>query len=136
MYSKRSMIDVVHTYPKMREIRRRMMNGYLHGSSYTPIDVDELRRRIPPLTGGGQESRLPIIGGMVHNEAAVCRHDGVAWGYARSASARGVEIHQHTEVKSLLRDKSGNIKGVETNRGTVMADKVAVVVSGLSLIHI
>jgi sarcosine oxidase subunit beta len=67
---------------------------------------------------------------MVHEEAAVCRHDGVAWGYARSASSRGVEIHQHTEVKSLLRDTDGKIKGVETNRGTVLADKVAVVVSG------
>ena len=68
MYSKRSMIDVVQTYPKMREIRRRMMNGYLHGSSYAPIDVTELRRRVPPLTGGGPNSRLPIIGAMVHEE--------------------------------------------------------------------
>ena len=66
----------------------------------------------------------------MHKEAAVCRHDGVAWGYARSASERGVEIHQQTEVKNLLRDKDGQIKGVETNRGTVLADKVAVVVSG------
>ena len=130
MYSNRSMIDVIQTYPKMREIRRRMMNGYLHGSSYSPIDVAELRRRVPALTGGGPESRLPIIGAMVHKEAATCRHDGVAWGYARSASSRGVEIHQHTGVKSLLRDKDGTIKGVETNRGTVLANKVAVVVSG------
>ena len=56
MYSNRSMIDVIQTYPKMREIRRRMMNGYLHGSSYSPIDVAELRRRVPALTGGGPES--------------------------------------------------------------------------------
>ena len=46
------MIDVIQTYPKMREIRRRMMNGYLHGSGYEPIDVNELRRRVPALTGG------------------------------------------------------------------------------------
>ena len=131
MYSKRSMIDVVQTYPKLREIKRRMMNGALHGSNYQRIDVTELRRRIPPLTGGGAESRLPIIAGMVHPEAAVCRHDAVAWSFARAADARGVEIHQNTEVTKLLREgPNGEISGVETSRGRIQADKVAVVVSG------
>jgi sarcosine oxidase subunit beta len=131
MYSKRSMIDVVQTYPKLREIRRRMLNGDLYGSGYERISVEELRRRVPPLTGGGADSRLPIIAGMVHPPAAVCRHDAVAWGFARAADARGVEIHQNTEVLKLLRDGAdGAISGVETNRGTVTAGKVAVVVSG------
>jgi sarcosine oxidase subunit beta len=131
MYSKRGMIDVVQTYPKLREIRRRMLNGALHGSTYQRIDVAELRRRIPPLTGGGPDSRLPIITGMVHPEAAVCRHDAVAWSFARAADARGVEIHQNTAVTKLLRDgANGEISGVETNRGRIHADKVAVVVSG------
>lgn len=131
MYSKRSMIDVVQTYPKLREIRRRMLNGDLYGSGYDRISVEELRRRVPPLTGGGPDSRLPIVAGMVHPPAAVCRHDAVAWGYARAADDRGIEIHQNTEVMKLLRDGAdGKITGVETNHGTVTADKVAVVVSG------
>ena len=131
MYSKRGMIDVVQTYPKLREIRRRMLNGDLYGTGYDRISVDELRRRVPALTGGGADSRLPIIAGMVHPPAAVCRHDAVAWGFARAADDRGVEIHQNTEVVKLLRDGAdGKIKGVETNRGKVTADKVAVVVSG------
>ena len=131
MYSNRSMIDVVQTYPKLREIKRRMFNGDLYGSVYERIDVDELRRRIPPLTGGGPNSRLPIIAGMVHPQAAVCRHDAVAWGFARAADDRGVEIHQNTEVLSLLRDGvNGEISGVETSRGRIHANKVAVVVSG------
>lgn len=130
MYSKRSMIDVVQTYPKLREIRRRMLTMDIYGSTYKPISVEELRRRIPPLTGGGEESRLPIIGGMVHTDAAVCRHDAVAWGYARSADDHGVEIHQNTAVQKLLRGADGNIEGVETNRGKITAKKVAVVVSG------
>ena len=66
MYSNRSMIDVVQTYPKLREIKRRMFHMHLHGSTYERIEVDELRRRIPALTGGGPDSRLPIICGMVH----------------------------------------------------------------------
>ena len=137
MYSNRSMIDVVQTYPKLREIKRRMFNGDLYGSVYERIDVDELRRRIPPLTGGGPDSRLPIIAGMVHPQAAVCRHDAVAWGFARAADDRGVEIHQNTEVLSLLRDGvNGEISGVETSRGRIHANKVAVVVSFFSTLCI
>ncbi len=131
MYSKRSMIDVVLTYPRLRELRRRMFNMDLYGATYQRISVEELRRRIPALTGGGAESRLPIIAGMVHTDAAVCRHDAVAWGYARAADDRGVEIHQNTEVTRLVRNGlNGEITGVETNRGTIHAKKIAVVVSG------
>ena len=130
MYSKRSMVDIVQTSGRLRDIRRRMMNMDNHGSTYKSISVDEVRRRIPALTGGGSESRLPIIAGMVHTDAAVCRHDAVAWGYARSADDRGVEMHQNTAVKALLRSEDGRIRGVETDRGTVLAKKVAVVVSG------
>ena len=131
MYSKRSMIDVVQTYPRLRELRRRMFNMDLYGATYQQISVEELRRRIPALTGGGAESRLPVIAGMVHTDAAVCRHDAVAWGYARAADDRGVEIHQNTEVTRLVRNGlNGEITGVETNRGTIHAKKIAVVVSG------
>lgn len=130
MYSNRSMIDIVQTYPRLRDIRRRMLTMDIYGSSYEQISVDEIRRRIPSLTGGRPGSRLPIIAGMVHSNAAVCRHDAVAWGYARGADAHGVEIHQNTEVKSLTRSDDGRISGVDTNRGRISAKKVAVVVSG------
>ena len=130
MYSKRSMVDIVQTSSRLRDIRRRMMNMDNHGSTYEPISVEEVRRRIPALTGGGPDSRLPIIAGMVHTDAAVCRHDAVAWGFARSADDRGIEMHQNTGVRALLRGPDGRISGVETDRGTVYAKKVAVVVSG------
>ncbi|MFL2553125.1 MAG: FAD-dependent oxidoreductase [Candidatus Rariloculaceae bacterium] len=130
MYSKRGMIDVIQTYPKLRELRRRMFVMDLHGATYEPIDIAELRHRIPSLTGGGPESRLPIIGAMVHTDAAVCRHDAVAWGYARSADDHGVEIHQNTSVKSLLRGADGSITGVDTERGKIRAKRVALTVSG------
>ncbi len=131
MYSNRSMIDIVQTYPKLREIKRRMYHMDLYDSTYERIETDEVRRRIPPLTGGGPDSRFPIICGMVHPQAAVCRHDAVAWSFARAADNLGVEIHQNTEVIKLIReDHNGRICGVETNRGIIRANKVAVVVSG------
>lgn len=130
MHSKRTMVDVVQTWPKLRELRRRQLVMDIYGSTYEQITTEELRRRIPALTGGGPDARLPLICGMVHTDAGVNRHDAVAWGYARAADARGVEIHQQTAVQSLLRGTDGAIEGVETNRGTVRANKVVVAVSG------
>lgn len=130
MHSRRSMIDIIQTYPKLREIKRKMYVMDIFGATYKPISVSEIRRRIPTLTGGGKDSRLPIIAGMVHPEGAVNRHDAVAWGYARAASSLGVEIHQNTKVNSLLRNDDGTIRGVSTVKGDVLADRVAVAVSG------
>ena len=130
MHSKRTMVDVVQTWPKLRELRRRQLAMDIYGSTYEQITSDELRRRIPSLTGGGPDARLPVICGMVHTDAGVNRHDAVAWGYARSADAMGVGIHQQTAVQSLIRGADGAIEGVETNRGTVRAGKVVVAVSG------
>lgn len=130
MHSKRSMVDVIQTWPSLRDRRRRQLVMDIHGATYRQIDVAELRRRIPALTGGGVDSRLPIIAGMVHTDAGVNRHDAVAWGYARAAHARGVEMHQQTGVTAILRDREGRVSGVETTRGTVRAGKVAVAVSG------
>ena len=65
MHSKRTMIDVVQTYPKLRELRRRQLTMDIYGSTYQPDfgGTDEVRRRIPALTGGGPDARLPVIGG-------------------------------------------------------------------------
>ena len=130
MHSKRTMVDVVHNYPKMRDLRRRQLTMDIYNSTYEQITVKEVRRLIPALTGGGPGSRLPIIGGMVHKDAGVNRHDAVAWGYARAADALGVEMHQKTGVTALLRASNGDIQGVETVKGTVRAKKVVVAVSG------
>ncbi|MBS0124068.1 FAD-dependent oxidoreductase [Thetidibacter halocola] len=130
MQSKRTMIDVLQTWGMVRDRRRRRLIMDIYGSTYQDISVDELRRRVPLLTGGGPDSRLPILGAAVHTDASVNRHDAVAWGYARAADALGVEIHQKTPVTQLLRGPDGAISGVETPRGTVRAPIVALAVSG------
>ena len=57
--------------------------------------------------------------------------DAVAWGYARGADARGIDIIQNCEVTGILRD-GGKVVGVETTRGTIKAPKVALVAAGHS----
>ncbi len=65
----------------------------------------------------GQPS-LPVLGGALQRRAGTARHDAVAWGYARGADARGVDIIQNCEVKGIRRDASGAAIGVETRGAT------------------
>ncbi len=130
MHSRRGMVDVLQTWGMVRDRRRRRLTMDLHGATYRPMSVPELRRMVPPLTGGGPDARLPILGAEFHPDAAVNRHDAVAWGYARAIDAMGVEIHQNTPVRAILRGADGAVTGVDTPRGVVRADKVALAVSG------
>jgi sarcosine oxidase subunit beta len=129
LFSQRSMIDLIQSWGKLRDLRRRSLAMALHGPSYDLISIEELRRRIPAM-GDLSNVRLPPLAGMVHPEAAMARHDAVAWSYARAADSRGVEIHQHTEVTGFLRDAMGRVTGVETNRGVVRAKQVALATAG------
>ena len=130
MQSKRGMVDVLQTWGMVRDRRRRRLTMDLHGATYKPLTVAGLRAMVPALTGGGAESRLPILGAEFHTDAAVNRHDAVAWGYARAADSLGVEMHQNTPVTAILRGADGSVTGVETPRGIVRANKVALAVSG------
>ncbi|MGH6946145.1 MAG: FAD-dependent oxidoreductase, partial [Kiloniellales bacterium] len=54
-----------------------------------------------------------------------------AWGYARGADARGVDIIQNCEVTGF-RVENNRIKGVATTRGYIAAKKVGCVAAGHS----
>src|SRR6185312_329747 len=74
-------------------------------------------------------ARFPIRGGLLQPRGGTARHDAVAWGYARAADARGVDIIQNCEVTGILRE-GGRVTGVETARGTIRAGKVGLAVAG------
>jgi sarcosine oxidase subunit beta len=70
-----------------------------------------------------------VVGGLLQPKAGTARHDAVAWGYARGADRRGVDIIENCEVTGFLRD-GDRITGVTTSRGEIRAAKVAVAVAG------
>ena len=129
LFSQRSMVDLVQSSSKLRDLKRRSMAMALHGPTYDIVDIDEVRRLIPAM-GDLKDARLPPLAGVVHPEAAMARHDAVAWSYARAADSRGVEIHQQTEVTGFLRGPDGRVAGVDTNRGAIRANKVALATAG------
>ena len=76
-------------------------------------------------------SSLPVMGASLQRRGGTARHDAVAWGYARAASARGVHIIQNCEVTGI-KVEAGRAVGVETTRGFIGAKKVALAVAGNS----
>ncbi|MFA7431063.1 MAG: FAD-dependent oxidoreductase, partial [Rhodospirillaceae bacterium] len=66
----------------------------------------------------------PVLGAALQRRGGIARHDAVAWAYARAASALGVDIIEHCPV-SALRHSGGRVTGVETARGVIEADTVA-----------
>ena len=72
-------------------------------------------------------ARFPIQGGLLQRRGGTVRHDAVAWGYARAADQRGVDIIQNCEVTGI-RVEDGRVLGVETTRGSIGAKKVGLAV--------
>jgi sarcosine oxidase subunit beta len=130
MYSERGHFTLAHTDAAMRTARwRAEVNKHL-GVESEAIDADEVAR-LCPIVNVSEKARYPILGALYHPPGAIARHDAVAWGYARQAMRRGVEVHTETEVTGILVEK-GRVKGVETNRGVIYANRVVQAVAGWS----
>ncbi len=127
-YSTRGHFTLAHTDSALRTMRwRAEVNKHL-GVESELVDAAGVREALPmmDLTCAG---RAPVLGALYHKPGAIARHDAVAWGYARGADRRGVEIHQRTEVTGL-EVRNGRIAGVTTNRGAIATRKVLCAVAG------
>ncbi len=130
MYSERGHLTLAHTDAAIRTSRwRAEVNQHL-GIDSELVGLDEISRLCPQLNLS-DDVRYPIMGALYHPPGAIARHDAVAWGYARGAVERGVEIHQQTEVTGI-NVRNDRVVGVETNRGPVSAGIVLQAVAGMS----
>jgi sarcosine oxidase subunit beta len=101
----------------------------LHGVDAELLDREAVRKMLPFLAY--ENARFPIHGGLLQRRGGTVRHDAVAWGYARAADSRGVDIIQNCEVTGF-RTSGGRVTGVETTRGFIGANKVGLSVAGSS----
>ena len=128
MFSQRGVMNLGHTLQDMRDIYRRSNANRLNGIDSEILTPAEIKAKVPAMNVSS-EARYPVLGASFQPRAGVARHDAVAWGFARAADACGVDIIQNCEVTGIRRE-SGAVSGVETTRGFIGADKVAVVVAG------
>jgi len=85
----------------------------------------------PLLRVGNLVKQFPIRGGLLQRRGGTVRHDAVAWGYARGADSRGVDIIQNCEVTGI-RIENGKVLGVETGRGFIGCKKLGLAAAGNS----
>lgn len=130
MVSQRGVLNLYHSDAQRDAYARRGNAMRLHGVDAELLDQDGVRRIAPFLNF--DQARFPIQGGLLQRRGGTARHDAVVWGYARAASALGVDIIQNCEVTGFLRDASGAVTGVETSRGDIRAAKVGLAVAGHS----
>ena len=127
MVSQRGVINLYHSDAQRDAFVRRGNAMRIHGVDAVLLDREDVRARAPFLDY--DNARFPIKGGLLQPRGGTVRHDGVAWGFARAADARGVDIIQNCEVTGFVMDK-GAITGVETTRGTIRAKKVGMAAAG------
>jgi sarcosine oxidase, subunit beta len=126
MLHERGMITFLQSGSQWSQARRMADTMDVFGSPYILWSKSDLRRKIPFYV---DSPRMPIQGAVYHPKVAIARHDAVAWGFARAADARGVDIVQNCEVTGILR-RGNRVTGVETTRGVIRAKKIGMAVAG------
>lgn len=129
MMSQRGHIMLAHSDGQMDAHSRRGNMMRMQGDDADLWGREEVRKRLPFLDH--DNARFPIYGGLMHWRAGTARHDAVAWGYARGADQRGVDLIQNCEVTGIKIEK-GRVLGVETSRGFIGAKKVGMCAAGRS----
>jgi sarcosine oxidase subunit beta len=129
MVSQRGVLNLYHSDAQRDAYARRGNAMLIAGADAELLDAGAVQRMVPFLDF--DQPRFPIHGGLLQRRGGTARHDAVVWGYARAASARGVDIVQNCEVTGFLRE-GGRIVGVETSRGPIRAKKIGVAAAGNS----
>jgi sarcosine oxidase, subunit beta len=128
MLSQRGVLNLAHSEHDL-EMQRRWCNAIrMNGIDSEMLSQAQISDLVPPLNFHGH---YPILGGFIQRRAGICRHDAVIWGYARGASALGVDIVQNCEVTGFKKLGS-RVRGIETSLGPIAADRVVMSVAGYS----
>ena len=129
MYSPRGVMMLAHTVHDIQVFKRHVHANRLQGIDNEWL-TPEQAKEFCPILNISPNMRYPILGAALQRRGGTARHDAVAWGYARAASAMGVDIIQNCEVKGIRRDTQGAVTGVETTKGFIGTKKIGVVAAG------
>ena len=127
MMSQRGVLNLFHS-DGLRDAFARRGNGMqLEGVECELLNQEQVRKMCPFLDF--DNGRFPVKGGLLQRRGGTARHDAVAWGFARGADQRGVDLIQNCEVTGF-RIENGRVLGVETTKGPMLAKKIGVAAAG------
>ena len=130
MLSQRGVLNLAHNEHDLKELSRRVRAIRLNGIDSEILDPQGVKAEVP-IIDISPTLRYPILGASIQRRGGVARHDAVAWGFARAADARGVDIIQNCEVTGID-VANGRVRGLETSRGRIAAKKIGLVAAGHS----
>jgi sarcosine oxidase subunit beta len=128
MFSARGVLNLAHSDAQRDQMMRRGNTMRCNGIDAEWLDRQQVAEFEPGLDCSAR-ARFPVVGGLLQRRGGTARHDAVAWGYARAADQLGVDIIQQCEVTGF-RVEGGRVRGVQTSRGEIGADRVGVAVAG------
>ena len=129
MFSPRGVMMLAQTEHELRGYHRIAHANAIQGVETEMLTPAQVKEKVPIMEINGP--RYPVLGALWQARGGTARHDAVAWGYARAASALGVDIIQQTEVTGITQS-GGQVTGVQTTRGDVACKKLGIVVAGHS----
>ena len=129
MVSQRGVLNLYHFDAQRDAFARRGNAMRLAGVDAELLGSEQIRAMLPYLDF--DNARFPIQGGLLQRRGGSARHDAVAWGFARAADSRGVDMIQNCEVTGITMS-GGRAIGVETSRGPIRGKKIAMAVAGNS----
>jgi sarcosine oxidase subunit beta len=125
MFRQDGQINLAHSLPELELLRRWANAIRMNGVDAEILGEAEIRRLVSSLS---TNSRYPIVGGLIQRRAGISRHDAVVWGFARGASAHGVDIVQKCEVLGFHKSDD-RVTGLTTSQGVINCDRVVMSVS-------
>jgi len=128
MYSPRGVVDLALSDGDMVNLARRGNAMRLAGIDAELLDRNAVARLVPALQPE-RTRRFPIVGALVQRRGGTVRHDAVAWGFARAATALGVDIIEQCKVTGV-RTAGSIATGVETIRGFIKAERIVFATAG------
>jgi sarcosine oxidase, subunit beta len=128
MLSQRGVLNLGHSLQDMRDLSRRVHANRLNGIDAELLNAEQVKK-IVPIINTSPHARYPVLGASLQRRGGTAQHDAVAWGFARAADARGVDIIQKCEVIAIRRE-NGSVVGVDTTRGFIRGKKVALAAAG------
>ncbi|WP_029042508.1 sarcosine oxidase subunit beta family protein [Cucumibacter marinus] len=130
MMSHRGVLNLAHDDNEMRQLKRRVEANQLNGVDAEWLDAKQVKEYCP-IISISPDVRYPVLGATLQRSGGVNRHDAVVWGYARAASALGVDFIEKCEVTGI-EIENGKVTGVRTTKGDIKTGKLASVTAGHS----
>jgi sarcosine oxidase subunit beta len=130
MLSQRGVVLLAHSRHDLDSMARWANAMQMNGIPAEILTREQVATLAPALDLS-PHARLPVLGGFLQRRGGTARHDAVAWGYARAASALGVDIIQNCEVRGFILE-NGRAAGVDTSLGKIRAERIGIAAAGHS----